>query len=106
MARQSALRRWAVALGGVAALATAGCSSGRAPAPYPTDPDPCASYCLKWVPPVYRPTAKLTPSCGKTVTCKVPVQKVEFCEVCRPGRYEQRCVADQCRRYGAVQVEP
>jgi len=106
MSRRSLVRRSFAVLAGVVALATAGCSSGSGRPPFPADPDPCASYCLVWVPPVYRQTPKICPCPGKTVTEKVPVQKVCFQEVCTPGQCIERCIPDQCRRYGAVEVEP
>jgi hypothetical protein len=40
------------------------------------------------------------------VTENVPVQKVVFTEVCRPGACNTVHVPDACRRYGAVEVEP
>jgi hypothetical protein len=107
MSRRNRIGRFAAALAAAAAFVSAGCSSGGAGRPpYPTDPDPCASYCLKWVPPVYRPTPKFCAAPGKVVTRNVPVEKVVFQEVCRPGRCETKCVPDQCRRYGAVEVQP
>lgn len=97
--------RFAAALGAALALFAAGCSS-RAPAPFPADPDPCAAYCPKWVPPVYRSVPKLCVGPSKTCVENVTVKRVEFCETCKPGVCETRCVPDQCRQYGAVEVEP
>lgn len=105
--RHSTVRRFATALAAAALLVTAGCSSSQgAKPPFPSDPDPCAAYCLHWVPPVYREVPKFVPGCGKVVTKNVPVERVEFCEVCKPGVCKTVCVPDQCRRYGAVEVEP
>jgi hypothetical protein len=58
------------------------------------------------VPPEYRPATKFCPTPGKVVCENVPVEKVVFTEVCRPGKVTTVCVPDHCRRYGAVEVEP
>ncbi len=104
--RQNHVGRWLVVLGGVAGLGLAGCSSAGH-GPFPTDPEPCATYCPKWVEPVYRPVPRLVetrPSCMQTV--KVPMQRVEFAEVVKPAEYTPKCVPDECRKYAAVEVEP
>jgi hypothetical protein len=98
----------AVLTAGTALLFTA-CASGdhRPPRPpFPVEDDPCASYCLVWVPPVYRDVPCVEPGCGKWRTEKVMKEKLDFIEVCKPGKYTQHCVPDQCRHENFVQVTP
>jgi hypothetical protein len=103
--------RWAAA---AAFLATAACNSagqydtGRAyPPPMPVDADPCAAYCLVWVPPVYRDVPRVVgckPGCLECDT--VRKTKVVFEEVCTCGRCEEKTVPDRCRKTEVVQVTP
>jgi hypothetical protein len=89
-----------------AAFLAVGCSSTAKP-PFPTDPDPCASYCLVWVPPVYRDVPKLVcekPSCTKGVN--VCYDRTRFTSVEVPGCYTEKCVPDECRTYAIVQATP
>ena len=105
--RQTFVRGLTIFLGAAALLATAGCASSKGPRPpFPSDPDACAAYCLKWVEPVYRDVPVVSGPCGKCVTQKVRVERVEFDEVVKPGCYETRRTPDRCRQFGAVEVEP
>jgi hypothetical protein len=106
---------WGLLVLVAAAFAAAGCGSGgvrpndpshAALPPYPADADPCAAYCLVWVPPVYRDVPKLCPCPGHTVKETIPEQKVVFEEVCKPGCYETREIPDRCRHSAIVQVSP
>ena len=106
-------RLWAVlstVLAATVGLAAGGCSSGPRPgsaaAPYPTDPDPCATYCMVWVPPTYRDVPRVVPGCGGTTCETVCRKKVDLVETCTPGHYESKCTPDQCRRWAIVEAEP
>ena len=83
-----------------------GCSSTHIPA-FPSDPDPCASYCLVWVPPVYTqvPHVVVEKPSG-TAPKTICYDKVSFKECVKPGMYIQKCVPDECRAYGIVEATP
>jgi hypothetical protein len=121
--------RVAAAVGAALGLALSGCSSSRtddwrpsattapavpsyattapdhAPKPrYPDDPDPCATYCLVWVPPTYRDVPKLV--CCQPETCGTERffrRKIDFEEVCTPPCYEKKCTP--CRTHTEEVVE-
>jgi hypothetical protein len=106
--------RWGALLVLVSAsLASAACGSasiaskpaGAIP-PFPADADPCAAYCLVWVPPVYRDVPEVIPGCGKCVDVTLPATKVVYEEVCKPGCYQTRQIPDRCRHNAIVQVSP
>ena len=82
------------------------CGDPGALPPFPVDADPCAAYCLVWVPPVYRDVPTYCPKPGCEVTERVPMEKVVFEEVCKPGCYTPHQTPDRCRRNAIVQVGP
>ena len=103
------LSRGVVVLGALlAAGVLAGCSSGRSSQPpFPVDPDPCAAYCLKWVPPVYRDVPRVCmtkPSCIQSY--EVCTHETRFREVCTPGTCRTVTVPDECHNYNIVQMTP
>jgi hypothetical protein len=104
---------WAL-VAAVVGSSLVGCSStggdhGRPPKPpYPVGAGTCDTYCLVWVPPVYRDVPKVV-CCkpGGVTQEKVCVRKTEFDEVCRPGCYEPKRTPDRCRTEEvAVQCAP
>lgn len=113
MSRRSLLAVLSAMLSAVAALSLAGCcgrGGGGGVAtrpPYPTDPDPCAAYCLVWVPQTYREVPTLVECKPSCTDCKsVWAKQINFCETCTPSHYEPRCRPDVCREYGVVEVTP
>jgi hypothetical protein len=101
-------QRLRAVLWAVIGLSASACASSRTPMkpPFPTDPDPCASYCLVWVPPEYREVPRVVPCEGKIVTEKVCRSRVELEETCTPGHYEARRSPDVCRQWAIVEAEP
>jgi hypothetical protein len=88
------------------ALLGAGCAGYSNP-PFPVDPDPCATYCLKYVPPVYREVPRVTMTkapCSRSYQVCTIQTKVRT--VCKPGECKTVCVPDECRQTSIVQVEP
>jgi hypothetical protein len=110
MARDRFARARALVLGGLlagAALGAAGCSSGTAKPPFPADPDPCAAYCLKWVPPVYRDVPRVTMTKAPCVrSYEVCTHETRARSVCVPGECKTITVPDVCRETAIVQVKP
>ncbi len=91
-----------------AASAFGGCASSKPPRPpFPTDDDPCAAYCLVWVPPTYRDVPCLVQrDDGGARWRDVCVEKTVYREVEKPAEYVQRDIPDECRAYGIVQTTP
>jgi hypothetical protein len=90
-----------------AVAVAAGCSSGTARPPFPADPDPCAAYCLKWVPPVYRDVPRVCmtkPPCERSYdVCTV---RTRYRTVCVPGECKNVTVPDETQVHQVVQVTP
>jgi hypothetical protein len=105
-----AIRRLAALLSvAVVASTLTACASGKPPRPpFPVeDDDPCASYCLVWVPPAYRDVpcvVKTKNACS--VWKDVCVEKTVYTEVVKPAEVKQVCVPDTCRNTAIVQVKP
>ena len=110
--RMATRRLWAVlstVLSAAAVFSMGGCSSNHSFAsnpPYPVDPDPCATYCMVWVPPTYRDVPRVCPGQGGTCSETVCRKRIELEEVCTPGHYEKKCSPDVCRKYAIVEAEP
>src|SRR5688572_15769236 len=95
--RQGALVRRGLAaalvLGGAALTA---CSGGPGQPPFPQNPDPCSSYCLKWVPPTYREVPRVCmtkPPCSRDY--EVCTANTCFREVVTPGVCKTVTVPDE-----------
>jgi hypothetical protein len=96
----------AASLAGCCATCTP-CTEGTSCPPFPVDPDPCSTYCLKWVPPVYRDVPRVCqtkPPCIESY--EVCTTETKFQEVCTPGTCKNVTVPDTCRMYNVVQVTP
>jgi hypothetical protein len=111
MARDRFARARTLVLGGLLAAAAAtatGCSSGGYAQPaFPADPDPCAAYCLKWVPPVYRDVPRVVMTKAPCVTShEVCTVETRARTVCRPGECKTITVPDVCRETAIAQVKP
>ena len=95
----------------VLGFGAAGCSSSgpRVPSkpPFPVGAEDCSTYCLVWVPPTYRDVPRVE-CCkpGRVENQSRCVAKVEFDEVCRPGRYEPKCTPCTTRTEAVVQASP
>lgn len=104
------LARGVVAFGALlSAAALAGCSSGGGAArpAFPADPDPCAAYCLKWVPPVYRDVPRVCRTKPPEIrSYEVCTLETRFREVCTPGTCRTVTVPDECQMYNIVQATP
>ena len=103
-----ALRHAWAFVAAIVGVGLAGCSSNRPPKPpFPAGAENCSTYCLVWVPPVYRDVPEVVPckpGCVKVET--VCVRKTEFDEVCRPGRYEKKCSPCTTHQEAVVQATP
>jgi hypothetical protein len=112
LARSSTL---AIAFAAVAALGLTGCTmatgpyAGGIPGDLPADPEPCASYCKVWVPPVTRQVPYLVQVHEPGVEC-VPetVREMRYREVCvDPGGSEWKSTPDLARcEKAVVQTKP
>jgi len=105
-----AIRRWAALAALVVGLVSAGCSSGgRGPArpPLPTNADPCSTYCLVYVPPVYRDVQRVVACCPPSTKCvPVPVKQIVFEEHVKPGCYTEKRTPCRCREEVVIQETP
>ena len=89
-------------------IGLAGCSSNRPQKPpFPAGAEDCSTYCLVWVPPVYRDVPQVVPckpACLKVET--VCVRKTEFDEVVRPATCEKKCSPCTTHTEAVVQATP